>query len=44
MSLRPINAAQFRRTEQPHGEAPWVLDGIEIGHVHMLLYTTAQEV
>lgn len=33
MSLRPINACLFFRTEQAHGDAPWSLDGSEIGHV-----------
>ncbi|KAF9454554.1 replication protein A, subunit RPA32 [Macrolepiota fuliginosa MF-IS2] len=33
MSMRPITTNQFQKTEQPHGDAPWSLEGIEIGHV-----------
>ncbi|KAL9715212.1 Replication factor A protein 2 [Leucoagaricus gongylophorus] len=33
MSLRPINGRLFAQAEQAHGDAPWTLDGFEIGHV-----------
>jgi len=36
MSMRPITAAQFLRTEQPHADAPWSLDNVEIGHITMV--------
>lgn len=36
MSLRPINGRLFAKTEQAHGDAPWSLDGFEIGHVTMV--------
>lgn len=32
-SLRPINSFQYRKAEQPHNDAPWVLDGFEVGLV-----------
>ncbi|EKM82623.1 hypothetical protein AGABI1DRAFT_111214 [Agaricus bisporus var. burnettii JB137-S8] len=35
-SLRPINSFQYRKAEQPHNDAPWVLDGFEVGLVTMV--------